>query len=174
LLDLCPDGGNDCLECLPPTYWLNPAGALGQPDSGAAGSPADDVQAFDNGYNDGLALTQFNLALPAGATVRGIAFSIDRAADDDNATDQSIRVLKNGAPVGDDRATTTHWPTTFVPAIYGGASDTWGSTWTATDITSTGFGVVVTPQYLMTAGNDHAQIDSVTAIVYYGGTTGCP
>ena len=82
----------NCIECLPPTYWLDTSGALGQPGSGASGNPANDVQAFDNGYNDSLEVTDFQIALPQGAVVRGIEFSVDRMANDGNATDQSVRV----------------------------------------------------------------------------------
>jgi hypothetical protein len=175
LEDTCPDGGTgSCLMCLPPAYWLDPTGALGQPGSGTSGTPADDTQVFDNGYNDTLQVTQFGIALPAGATVRGIRFTVDRVADDDNATDQSVRVLKAGAATGTDHATSTHWPLMYTPTPYGSALDLWGATWTAADVESSGFGIAITPQYLITAGNDHVDIDSVTATVFYGGTPGCP
>ena len=35
LSDLCPDGGESCVVCIPPTYWLDTQGALTQPGSKA-------------------------------------------------------------------------------------------------------------------------------------------
>ena len=172
--DLCADGGLDCVMCLPPTYWLDPEGALGQPGSGTTGTPAYDVQAFDNGYNDPLEVTNFPIVLPTGASVRGIAFSIDRSADDVNATDVSVTILKAGVPVGTDHASAAAWPQSYTVATYGGPTDTWGTTWTASDVAAADFGVSITPQYLMSAGNDRVYIDSVAVTVYYGGIAGCP
>ncbi len=174
LSDICPDGGFGCLECLPPTYWLDTWGALGQPGSGANGSFAIDIQAFDNGYNDSLDITSFQIRLPAGASVRGIAFTVDRSADDDNASDQSVRLLKGGEPVGLDRGSREPWPQTFTPMVYGGPSDTWGASWTAADVEAADFGIEITPQYSSLAGNDRIDIDSVSVTVYYGATPGCP
>ncbi len=39
-------------------------------------------------------------------------------------------------------------------------------------LTAAGFGIAITPRYLASAGNDHADVDSVAATVYY--TTPCP
>jgi hypothetical protein len=174
LEDSCPDGGTSCLMCLPPTYWLDPQGALGQPGSGASGTPADDTQALDNGYNDTLEVTQFHVALPAGAVVRGIVFDVDKSADDDQAADESVRVLKGGAATGTDHKAAGTWPTTYTETPYGGPLDLWGATWTAADVQSNDFGIAITPQYLSQAGNDHADIDSVSVTVFYSGTPGCP
>jgi hypothetical protein len=174
LPDLCPDGGSDCVECLPPTYWLDPQGASGTPGSGNGAVAANDVQAFDNGYNDSLVATGFHLALPSGAVVRGIAFLVDRSANDDNAADANIRIVKGGTAIGTDHASDAHWPQTYATATYGGPADTWGATWTTDDIAAADFGISITPQYLMSAGNDSVQVDSIAVTVYYGGTAGCP
>ena len=176
-LDGCGDGGiSQCLMCLPPTYWLNVAGALGLPGSGAnpLSVSASDNQAFDNGYNDTLELTGFGFAVPAGSVIRGISFQVDRSADDDQASDQSVRVLKSGQPVGTDHAASQAWPQgVFATIVYGGADDTWGVSWTSADVNDSAFGVAITPQYLSSAGNDTVSVDSVSASVVYA-QAGCP
>lgn len=174
LLDSCPDGGSSCLECLPPTYWLAVAGALGEPGSGAGGTAAYDVQAFDSGYNDTLEVTDFGIVLPAGAAVRGIAFEIDRQADDNQASDESVRLLKGGTAMGADRASSEIWPLTFTPIIYGGPADTWGAALTADDVAASDFGIALTPQFLSSNGSDRIEVDSVSVTVNYGGVAGCP
>ena len=45
--------------------------------------------------------------------------------------------------------------------------DLWGTTWTAATIDASGFGVALTPMYLMSAGNDRAYVDFIRATVYY-------
>jgi hypothetical protein len=153
-------------ECLPPTYWLDPDGALGPPD--ASVSPADDDQAFDNGYNDTLQLTQFNVSVPGDAIIQGIEFQVDRKADDDMAADESVRILQSGVAVGNDEKKTGTWPMTYTETPYGGANDTWGASWSPADVESSSFGIAVTPRYLGgTNGNDHVDINSAEVTVYY-------
>ncbi|MGO9838545.1 MAG: hypothetical protein ACLP1X_30555 [Polyangiaceae bacterium] len=172
--DFCPDGGTGCLECLPPTYWLDTAGALGQPGSGASGSAANDIQAFDNGYNDTLEVTSFPLNLPSGAIIVGVLFTVDRKATDSNAKDAAIRILKAGAPVGADHADASTWSQAYGPIAYGGPDDTWGETWTAGDVLGPNFGIAITPEHLSTSGNDTVYVDSVSVTVFYTGAPGCP
>jgi hypothetical protein len=151
-------------HCLPPCYWLDLTGAIG---TGSQITPASDTQAFDNGYNDTLMLTQFGLAVPGDATILGIEFSVDRSASDSLASDASVFVLQNGAAAGTDHRTAGAWPTTYASAVYGGPADTWGVTaWTAAQVNSAGFGVAITPQYAST-GAGTVYVDSVTATVYY-------
>ena len=132
--DFRSDGGFGCIECLPPTYWLDPSGALGQPGSGTTTTPANDVQAFDNGYNDSLLVTGFAITLPNGALVRGIQFDVDRSADDGNGADQSVRALRAGTAVGVDHAIDAPWPQSYTVATYGGPDDNWGVSWSASDV----------------------------------------
>lgn len=166
--------GNQCLSgqvgdsglpnhCLPPCYWLDLTGALG---TGSRISPASDTQAFDNGYDDTLLLTQFGLAVPADATIVGIEFSVDRSATDSLASDASVFVLRGGAAAGADHRAAAAWPTDYASAVYGGPSDTWGvADWTAAQVNGDGFGIAITPQYAGTVGNVY--VDSVTATVHY-------
>src|SRR5688500_9089342 len=49
--------------------------------------------------------------------------------------DHSVRVIKGNAYVGTDKAdTVNNWPTTDVEKSYGGPTDLWGTTWTASDV----------------------------------------
>jgi hypothetical protein len=61
-----------------------------------------------------------------------------------SAVDNSVRLMKAGVITGADRAqTTVTWPTGDSYAVYGGASDLWGTTWTLADINDANFGVVL-------------------------------
>jgi len=172
----CTDGGSSCFTCAPPSYWLDPSGALGQPNSGAGlfGAPADDPQDNDNGYRDTLEITGFGMSIPAGSSILGIAFQVDRSATDDQASDESVRVLKTGQAVGVEHARSDTWPLgVFAPVVYGDANDTWGVSWTSADVNDPDFGIAITPQYLSSSGADHALIDSVQATIVYT-PPGCP
>jgi hypothetical protein len=130
--------------------------------------PASDPQAFDNGYNDTLKLTQFALSVPAAATVLGIEFSVDKSSDDGMGSDGAVFVLRGGSQVGTDHRSSVAWPTAFASTVYGGPADTWGAgPWTAGQINDPGFGVAITPQYagMSSAGTVH--VDSVLATVTY-------
>jgi hypothetical protein len=156
------DGG---LGCYPPSYWLQPNLALSELNM--TGSAASLVLVATS-YFDSLVVTDFGLSVPDGAVIRGIQFDVRRATLFGDAEDMTIQVLGNGSPFGTNhRQLGTAWPTTLTYVTYGGTGDTWGATWTAAEVRASGFGIAITPQYTMTAGNDPAYVDSVRATVYY-------
>jgi hypothetical protein len=155
------DGGS---QCLPPTYWFNAAGALS--DSGSTADAAELVLVATP-YDDALLVSDFAIPVPDDAVIRGIAFDIRRNADSQSAVDQSVQVLRNGAPVGLEHRRVGAWPATLTYATYGGPTDTWGVAWTPVDLRASGFGISVAARYTAASGNDRAHVDSVHAIVYY-------
>ena len=156
------DGG---LGCFPPSYWMSPNLALSELDMT---SSAATLTMVATSYFDSLVVTNFGLSVPDGATIQGIQFDVRRATMFGEGEDKSIQVVQNGAQVGTNhRQTGTAWPTTLTYVTYGGATDTWGASWTAADVRAAGFGIAITPQYTAMAGNDPAYVDSVRVTVYY-------
>ncbi|MBC8132072.1 MAG: hypothetical protein H7X95_03750, partial [Deltaproteobacteria bacterium] len=164
--------GSECIEgfvsepnhCLPPTYWRYPLEALAQsPDEIGAAEQTLVVIA----YQDPLVLTDFGLTIPTGATIRGIQFDVRRSADALQAIDHSIRILRDGQPVGADRRQNNPWSPTLAFISYGGPTDAWGTTWTPSDLQSSKFGLAVAARYTDVAGNARAYIDFVRVTVYY-------
>lgn len=100
---------------------------------------------------DTLALTNFNLAaagLPATATINWIRAEVEFNTDNATITNQ-VQLTKNGTvAVGLNRAV---WVTQTAKAFrtYGGAADLWGTTWTATELRSANFWVLL--NYISTA-----------------------
>ena len=95
-----------------------------------------------------LEATGFGLAIPAGATIQGIAVTIARAATVSNDIfDAQVRLLQAGVVAGSDHRNGVAWPGNGlyspVNAAYGGPTDLWGVTWTPAQINATGFGVAV-------------------------------
>jgi hypothetical protein len=155
------DGGS---TCIPPSYWLNASGALS-----ASGSTANaaELVLIDTSYRDALILDQFNVNIPDGSLVVGIQFDVRRNADDAEATDDSIQIVRNGVPVGPNHAKAGIWPHVLTYQTYGGQTDTWGVAWGAADIRDASFGLSTSAKFTAASGNDRAHIDSVTATVFY-------
>ena len=112
--------------------------------------------------------------IPTGATVEGIKVYIDRynsfTPDEVFVTinDNAIYLTKNGTDtVGDNKSTGATWPSsdTNTYASYGGVSNLWGTSWTASEINDDNFGVMIGPNlaYDLSTGENgqSARIDHV-------------
>lgn len=120
--------------------WVNPGNITSSNDSYAtnSGTPQHYLKA-----------TNFGFSVPADATINGITVEIERKKVRSNGTntckDARVRIVKSDGSIGttDKADTATDWPTTDTYKTYGGSSDLWGETWTATDINDVDFGVVL-------------------------------
>jgi hypothetical protein len=94
-----------------------------------------------------LQATDFDFAIPAGATINGIQVTIMRQSSsnsgNDSVQDWDLFLLKGGAIVGTDHASGNDWPTSMQPAAYGATNDLWGTTWTVAEINAANFGVAL-------------------------------
>ena len=87
--------GSDRTYCLPPTYWRYEDRAT------AADGDTAEQTLVRIAYQDPLLLRDFGIELPAGATIRGIAFDVLRGSDSEGvAVDHAVRVLRDGQPDG--------------------------------------------------------------------------
>lgn len=140
----------------------------------------DGAFARDNS-NDGepgnyLQASNFGFSIPAGATINGITLLINRRNNGSNADggclDNRVRLVNSAGTVTttDKALTGTFWPlTTFGSASYGGASDLWGSAWTASDINNSNFGAVLSANESDPDGGnlDLCDVDYMTIAVTY-------
>jgi hypothetical protein len=160
-----PDAGS---TCVPPSYWLEPTQGLS--GSGTTMDAAE-ITLTSEQDADFLLVTDFGLTIPSRAVVRGIQFEVHLNSDSGLAADDTIEVVRGGSPAGANRAGTGPWPTALTYVTYGGPDDTWGLSWTATDVAASDFGIAIRPRYTDTAGNERAHVDAVRATVFYSG--GC-
>ncbi len=119
-----------------------------------------------------LVAKTFGFAIPVGATILGIAASVRRASFVGTVTDNSVKLVKAGAVVGNDEANTSPWPmASFVNGMYGGPADLWGVGWTPADINNAGFGIAIAANMPVVAAGptscDTPEIDYVAITVYY-------
>lgn len=113
--------------------------------------------------------TNYNFnTIPNNATIIGITASIRRRADGDNIRDNSIRLIKSGVIVGDDKSAGAQWSTnnSFNIVSFGGSSDLWGTTWTVAQVKDAGFGFAVSARST-TNGDRNLGVDYIQISVTY-------
>jgi len=113
-----------------------------------------------------LKATDFKFSIPPGAEIKGIKVEIEEQESPGIIKDYSVKLLKNGSIVGDDKAKTTQeWPLVDNYISYGGQSDTWGVNWAPDEINDENFGVVISAKAF--SDNANARIDHIRIMVYY-------
>ncbi len=105
--------------------------------------------------------------IPTTAIIRGIQVEIVRRADNTLVDDEDVLLLKAGAAVGTDHASTTDWPTSDGTVTYGNSSDLWGTTWTAAQINASNFGVRLRVDNDSTSAARLASINRIRVTVTY-------
>ena len=84
-----------------------------------------------------LKCTGFGFGIPSGATINGVHIAITASASAGTSAAQ-VQLVKGGSVAG-----TAKSGASFPAGPYGGASDLWGTTWSATEINASGFGVAL-------------------------------
>jgi hypothetical protein len=130
-----------------------------------------------------LVCTNLDSDIPSGATIEGIKIYIDRYnsfTGDGTVTlnDDAIYLTKNGTDtVGNNKSTGASWASsdTNTYVTYGGVSDLWGTSWTASEINDNNFGVMISPNisYDSATGENgsDAKIDHVYVEITYTDNT---
>lgn len=150
--------------------WSNPARATASDDSKVTVNPQ-----FTNRISRWLKATNFGFAIPAGATIDGIAVEIEKGSSL-TVVDNALRIVKGGTIGSTDRADTgTSWPSDDTYVSHGSSSDLWGETWSYSDINSSGFGVALSADGTNAYGGQ-IRVDHIRITVYYteGGGASIP
>lgn len=88
----------------------------------------------------------FGFAIPDGATINGFKVYVRErrdAATGVATAHTTVKMMKNGASVGNDIGADGAWPTTETEVTYGSATELGGESWTADDVNDADFGVGV-------------------------------
>ena len=127
----------------------------------------------DNEQSYYLKVTNFGFSIPDGATIDGITVNVDRQAENaSRIKDDRVRIVKGGTIMStQDKAKTggsDWWPTSDATSTYGGASDSWGESWTSSNINATDFGIAISAKKDTSSGNNvEAKIDYISITVNY-------
>ncbi|SHK54526.1 beta strand repeat-containing protein [Epilithonimonas mollis] len=144
------------------TAWTNLTNVVSSNDARTSASNI----AANGGTSQYLEIPFPTITIPAGLPVMGISISVERNGTASSIKDNVIQLLKNNVAVGSNKANTgIFWPSTDGNIIYGGSTDLWGTSWSASDFTNTKLRI----QAINTAGaTATAAIDYVSFTVYYG------
>lgn len=144
--------------------WSNPGNA----------EISGDIRAIadldDNEVSRYLKATDFDFAIPAGATIDGIKVEVEKSAQNTNRIkDSSVRIVKGGVIGATNKADLANfWGTSDAYTTYGSPTDTWGLAWTPADINASDFGVAFAAKKDTTSGNEYeARVDHIRITVYY-------
>jgi Tfp pilus assembly protein PilX len=114
-----------------------------------------------------LNATNFGFSIPATATVTGVTVRVERNAGASSAvSDHTVQLLKNGVPVGNNKAVTGFWGTGDTYRTYGSSTDAWGAALTGPDVNSSTFGLRFRVQNALTS-NLAANVDHVEITLSY-------
>jgi hypothetical protein len=142
-----------------------------------------------SGTTDYIVATNFNFSsagIPAGSTVCGIKVDIQKTGTSlviiiptAYVVDDKVCLVKNGTIItaGNHALTGTGniWTTTDAWYSYGSNSDSWGTTWILSDITSSNFGVAISAKFVaLIALLPTADIDNIQVTVYYDNNSTLP
>jgi hypothetical protein len=140
--------------------WNNPTNVYSHNFSNAESSLANGETSY---Y---LIASGTGFSVPAGNYIAGIKVEVEKSDMGATTYDYSIRLVKGGVVVGDNKASGSDWPSSSTYVPYGSDSDTWGIYWTPSDINSSNFGVAVSAQCSYVVGC-FADIDHIRITVYY-------
>lgn len=122
---------------------------------------------LSDSYSDYLKSTNYGFSIPTGVTIDGIVVEFNRWSPTGyQVYDNRIRIVKGGVVGSTDKSGGALWSNMTDGSYfsYGGASDLWGESWSASDINSSDFGCVISTA---TRGFAAAYLDTSRITVYY-------
>lgn len=143
--------------------WSNTSNIIGSDDSRSSSSS---ILSTIGDYTDYIVVSNFGFNISAASLIDGIQVNIERRSSSHNTaiSDNSVRILKNGSMIGDEKAYGGPWASSDFSYPYGGATDLWGTTWTPADINNSGFGVALSAKLLFgLPGN--AEVDNISITI---------
>jgi len=117
--------------------WINPANAVGD-------TPTDftSIQLDRRDVGDPLRLTDFGFSIPTGAMIEGIEVALLTTGSDEPDSGNAVVITKDGSAAAGTAATFSGgWSNGSL--TIGSPAELWGTTWTAAEINSADFGLIV-------------------------------
>ena len=144
--------------------WTNPGNAFSSNNLYATAS-------VDGTTTDPLQCLNYGFTIPLTATVVGVEVFVERRSSSTNnggSRDASLFLVKGGAQVGNNLATTTTYTTADTVEVHGSPTQLWGTTWTAAEINAANFGAQFNATKPSGAGPAHTiSVDHIFITVHY-------
>jgi hypothetical protein len=151
--------------------WTTPANIVASDGAFATIPPIGSMTPTDY-----LIAQQFGLAVPSGATIRGILVEVEWQQGMSMGQDYGCFLIKAGVLGMRNGVPTPHNipPTTPNKAYvaYGGADDTWEDLWAPADVNATNFGVAY--NVINECSSFNLDVDHLRVTVYYDGGEEAP
>jgi MSHA biogenesis protein MshQ len=144
--------------------WTNPGRAVSSNNAYATAS-------VDGNSTEPLRCTSYGFSIPLNAVVAGVEVFVERRSNrtqNGGSRDNTLFLVKGGAPVGANRATTTIYTTADVVEAHGGPADLWGTTWAPAEINAANFGAQFSATKPSGGGAAHTiSVDHIFITVHY-------
>lgn len=159
------------------------AGAGWTTPTNTASSDDNDAECTLDGSNgacpgSNLYISSLGFTIPPGSVIDGITVSYERSCSHTGSCSTDLTfsgyvclTKVAGTCTGTSKGTATTWGLADVTDTWGGAADKWGTSWTVSEINSTGFGVATNVNNA-NANPRTAYIDHISVTVAY--TAGPP
>ena len=143
--------------------------------------PGTAIACTFQGSDGSQAITLMSLASKSltGGSSPNVTFTNTVTGSNGALEDATVQLLKAGSPVGSNKASSSTWSTSSSTVTYGSTSDLWGTTWTASDLNASNFGLRFAAKNVA-AASATASLDYVSVNVTYNddtngiGTAGTP
>ncbi|MHA2031369.1 MAG: hypothetical protein ACW99Q_18490, partial [Candidatus Kariarchaeaceae archaeon] len=114
-----------------------------------------------------LRAIDFGFDIPTGSTINGIEVGMDRKATISSIKDYDVRLRNSSGQVGLNKSKSGYWDLTDDDSytLYGGSSDTWGASWSVSEINAATFGIDIAIKNY--GATNEASIDHIQIKVYY-------
>ncbi|WP_291131078.1 PKD-like domain-containing protein [Flavobacterium sp. UBA7682] len=141
------------------TGWTNPGRIVSDNNSSAT----------VNATSEQLLSSNHGFTIPAGSVINGIELQVERNTSNTSggrfANDNTVRLIRGGTVLGDNKAVATNYGTSFAVITYGSPTDLWGTTWTVAQINANNFGAAFSVN--IGGGTQTVAVDFMRIIVYY-------
>jgi hypothetical protein len=135
------------------------------------GTPYATASVSSSGITNYLQGTGYSFNIPSNAVITGIQVSINKSSSSTSTTtnlkDNVVKLVKNSVVIGNNNASANMWTNSLAISNYGSSIDLWGTAWTANDINSANFGVVLSTTNLSTTTARTATVDYMRITVTY-------
>lgn len=121
----------------------------------------------DGGNGDQHRYDHYSISIPAGCTIKGIEVRADYWLKNSGGTNRfRVQLSWNGGSSWTGSKSDSSEPQSETTVLFGGATDTWSRTWTASELSNANFRVRVTT--VLGNGGQEAYLDWIPVNVYYG------
>ena len=180
-------GGSSCVPFSGFTTWKNPGLVQNGNSSGGTitWSNTSAAKASDNVYatavlkggasaiSEYLWARSFGFQVPTGAIVNGIEVAIERRRHQYQGAiwDRTVRLVKAGALTGKNKDDSS-WPSSDKYKTFGSSNDLWNTTWSASQVNSSTFGLALEAYTFSLSGTTSATayVDHIRIRVHYTNT----